>query len=113
GPVTGTIPSVDRAADAFREMGMSRCPWWRPGGAGVICPTSPGLDPSHEIRGLRPRPPPPRRRGHAGTAAGHPALLPAGWSWAETSAGWTPHADGSLRAPARTGALREAGVTNG
>src|ERR1022692_2847361 len=25
----------------------------------------------------------------------------------------TPHADGSLRAPARTGALRAAGVTNG
>src|SRR6266536_1449007 len=36
-----------------------------------------------------------------------------GWSWPEPPAGWTPHADGSRRAPARTGALRAAGVTNG
>ena len=50
GPVTGATPWVDRAVDAFRETGMSRCPWWRPEGAGVIRATSPGLDPSHEIR---------------------------------------------------------------
>ena len=36
-----------------------------------------------------------------------------GWSWPEPPAGWTPQHGGSHRAPARTGALRAAEVTNG
>jgi len=31
-----------------------------------------------------------------------------GTAWSEPPAGWTPHADRSRRAPARTGALRAA-----
>jgi hypothetical protein len=46
--------------------------------------------------------------------AGKPLTWPEGWWWPEPPAGWTPHADGSRsRAPARTGALRAAEVTNG
>jgi len=95
GPVTGTIPWVDRAADAFREIGMSRRPWWRLAVPGDLR-TTPGTRAQGEARGPRYRPPAPRRGRHTGAGAGHPVPAPAGWSWPEPPAGWTPSPGGSL-----------------
>ena len=73
-----------------------------------------GVEPSVQIRAAR-RLPPPRwpcatRRAGCGQSWRRDRY---GWSWPVPPAGWTPHADGSRRAPARTGALRAAEVTNG
>ena len=84
-----------------------------PGWYQVIRTVDPGLDPLDETGVLVPADGITGRTRHAGQGAGNDVPGPARWSWPEPPAGWTPHADGSRRAPARTGALRAAEVTNG